>query len=94
MGSPISLIVANLYMEDLEIKVINTTEHTPRVWKRYVDETLVVIELTKKQEFLEPLNKMAPHIQFTTEEMRADGTIHFLDTLVMSQPHTSLITTM
>ena len=48
MGSPISPIVANLYMEDVEIKTINTAEHPPRVWKRYVDDTFVVIESSKK----------------------------------------------
>ena len=31
MGSPISPIVANLYVEDFEIKVINTAEHPPGV---------------------------------------------------------------
>ena len=29
MGSPISPIVANLYMEDIEVKAINTSPHTP-----------------------------------------------------------------
>ena len=43
MGSPISLIVANLFMRDFEIKAINTADHPPRIWKRYVDGTFVVI---------------------------------------------------
>ena len=29
MGSPISPIVANLYMEDFEVKAINTSPHLP-----------------------------------------------------------------
>ena len=40
--SPVSLVVANLYMEDFEIKVINTAKPLPRIWRRYVDDTYVV----------------------------------------------------
>ena len=68
MGSPISPIVANLYMEDFEIKAINTAEHPPRIWKRYVDDNLLVTESAKKKKFLEHINNMGQHIQFTTED--------------------------
>ena len=43
--------------------------------------------------FLEHINSMDPHIQFITEEIRADRTIPFLDTLVMPQPDSCLIAT-
>ena len=43
MGSPISPIVAKLYIEEFETKAIITTEHPPQIWKRYVDDTFVVI---------------------------------------------------
>ena len=35
MGSPISPIVANLYMEDFEMRAINTSPQPPLMWKRF-----------------------------------------------------------
>ena len=92
MGSPISLIVANLYMEDFENKAINTAEWPPRVWKRYVDDTFVVIEVNKKQGFLDHINSVDPFTHFTTEDARTNGSIPFLDTIVMPQSDGSLLT--
>ena len=62
MGSPISPIVANLFMEDFETKAINAPEYPPRIWKRYVDDTWVVIDSTKKERFPEHINNIDPHI--------------------------------
>ena len=91
-GLPSAPIVANLYMEDFENKAINTAEHPQRIWQRYVDDTFVVIDATKKQGFLEHINSVDPHIHFTTEDARTDGSIPFLDTIVMPQPDDSLLT--
>ena len=93
MGSPISPIVANLFVEDFEIKAINTAEYPPSIWKRYVDDTCVIIEATKKEGFLEHISSIDPHIQFSTEDAKADGYILFLDTIVIPQPDNSLLTT-
>ena len=92
MGSPISPIMANLYMEDFEIKAINTAEYPPRIWKRYVDDTFVVIDSARKKKFLDHINNMDPHIKFTTEDAKPDESIPFMDTIVMPQPDYSLLT--
>ena len=67
-------------MEDFETKAINAAEYLPKVWKRYVDDTFVVIEPMKKDRLLKHINSMDPHIHIRMEETRADGSIPFLDT--------------
>ena len=92
MGSPISPIVANLYMKDFETKAISSAVHPPSMWKRFVDDTFVVIESSRKEEFLDHINNMDPHIQFTTEDAKSDGCLPFLDTIVLIQLDKSLLT--
>ena len=84
--------MANLYKEDCESKAINTAECPPKVWKRYVDDTFVVIEAEKKQGFLNHINSVDPFIHFTTDDTSTDGSIPFLDTIVMPQSDGSLLT--
>ena len=92
MGSPISPIVAKLYMEDFVIRAISSAVHPPRMWKRLADDTFVVIESSRKEEFLDHINNMDPHIQCTTENAKPDGSLPFLDTIVLIQPDNSLLT--
>ena len=62
MGSPISSIVANLFMEDFEVKAINTAKNPPKMWKRYVDDTCVILDSKIKQEFFHHINSIDPKI--------------------------------
>ena len=39
MGSPVSVIVANLVMEDIEDRALSSFYAPPRFWRRYVDDT-------------------------------------------------------
>ncbi|XP_046406340.1 uncharacterized protein LOC124171241 [Ischnura elegans] len=83
MGSPLSPVMANLFMEDFEAKAIETYQKKPKLWLRYVNDTFVVWphgaeELDKS---LCHLNQQHPRIQFTMEK-EEDGKLAFLDVLV------------
>ena len=93
MGSPISPIVANLYMEDYEIKAINSSAQPPSLRKRFVDDTFTIIKSSQKTSFLEHQNTIDQHIQFTSDESRQDGSMPFLDILISPKEDESLSTT-
>ena len=93
MGSPISPIVQNLYMESFEARAINISQHPPLMWKRFVDDTFVVIKAAHKQEFLEHINSIDHHIQFTSEDSKPDGSMLFLDMMITPKEDGRLSTT-
>ena len=68
MGSCISPIVANIFMEYVETTAINTFHSPPKIWLRYVDDTFCIIKKEHKTEFHQHLNSVCNHIQFTMEE--------------------------
>ncbi|CAH1253587.1 CAD [Branchiostoma lanceolatum] len=89
MGSPVSPIVCNLYMEHLEQLAISTAPHPPLWWFRYVDDTHTKLKKAHAQEFIDHLNSLDPDIKFTSEKEQ-DRTLPFLDTLTTIQDDGSL----
>ena len=67
MGSPVSAVIANLYMEEFEEQVIATATYKPKIWKRYVDDIFTVLGEDYVDGFLQHLNSQQPAIRFTME---------------------------
>ena len=84
IGLPVSSIIANLYMENFEVKAITPASQPPRIWMRYVDDTFVVIDKDRAQDFTDHINSLDPHIKFTNDHEK-EGCLPFLDTLVTRQ---------
>ena len=79
MGSPISPIVANLYMEDFENRAIQSSPNPPLLWRRFVDDTFVIMKKCHREEFMKHLNSVDKNIQFTAEEPGPEGALPFLN---------------
>ena len=79
-------------MEHFETKVLETAPHPQSLWKRFVDDTFVILETEHKEEFFQHINAIEEKIQFTAETTRADGSIPFLDTLLTAKSNGSLST--
>ena len=77
MDSPLSPIIANLYMEAFEDKAINTSPTPPSLWRRFVDDTFVIIKKTHKDSFISHINSIDEKIQFTMEDSKEDGSMPF-----------------
>ena len=68
MGSPVSAVVANLYMEFFEELALETAPTRPRLWKRYVDDTFCILRKGSTEELLHHLNRVRPTIKFMVEQ--------------------------
>ena len=42
MGSPISSLIANLFMEEFDVKALSSGPYPPTLWLRFVDDTFVI----------------------------------------------------
>ena len=74
-------------------KIAMSTAPPPLFWGRFVDDTFTILESPHKTSFLEHLNSIDHHIQFTSEEAGIDGSIPFLDVLIIPGEEGNLKTT-
>ncbi len=86
MGSPVSPIVANLFMLFLEQRAIATApmDIKPKLWKRYVDDILELVCKNKVDALTEHLNEVddTGSMKFT-DEREKDSQITCLNVLIV-----------
>ena len=83
MGSPLSPVLACLFMETLETRHFTRIIGCHNIWLRYVDDVLVIVpRRTNLQDTLTRLNDIHPTIQFTLE-METDNRLPFLDVMII-----------
>ena len=92
MGTPMAPSYANLFMVDLEERLLDQTAAAPHVWWMYIfviwDKGRVLLV-----DFLSQINAFHPSIKFTTEV--STDRVSFLDTMVIldgNTIHTDLYT--
>jgi hypothetical protein len=80
MGSPLSPVIANFFMEGFEKKAVEQVTHKPVCLFRYVGDTFIIWPhgQEKLTEFLNHLSRLRNKIQFTMEK-EEDGHLPFLD---------------
>ena len=91
MGSPVSAVIANLYIESFEEQAIIPLSYEPRIWKRCVCDTFTILDRENVDDFLQHLNNQQPSICFTIETEK-DSKLAFLDTAVLREPDGRLTT--
>ena len=80
MGSPVSVVVAEIVMQNIEEQALATYTQTTSL-VRYVDDTFTAVHKDGIDDFHEHLNRQNADIQFP-EEIEENGKIPVLDCLV------------
>ena len=91
MGSPVSVVVAEIVMQHVEESALATCRQTIPLWLRYVDDTFTAVHKDEIDDFHDHLNEQNADIQFT-KEIEENGKLPFLDCLV-SRDNNELRTT-
>ena len=82
MGSPLSPVLANIFMEMFETELLTSLTGRPLLWVRYVDDIFAVCPNDSDSNlFLSQLNNLVDSIKFTVEKEQ-ESSLPFLDTTV------------
>ena len=82
MGTKMAVAFANIFMADIETKILSRSVRKPTLWKQYIDDIFSLWDVNKHEinKFIELANSHHPTIKFTAEISDIETT--FLDTVV------------
>ena len=81
MGSPVSVVVGEIVMENNKERALITYKRTLPLWLHYVDDTFTAVHKDEIDDFHEHLNRLNAYVQFT-KEIEKNGKMPILDCLV------------
>ena len=84
VGSPISLMSADLVLQNLEEVVLNKLSVKIYAYYRYVDDTFLIIPKNMIKETLENFNSYHSRLKFTYE-LEFENTLSFLNLLIVKK---------
>ena len=91
MGNPLSPILSDIVMEDLEIECIKKLNVKPLFYFRYVDDILLCVPSNSIDHTLNTFNTYDKNLQFTVE-IAQNKSISFLDLKIIIDQHRHIIT--
>ena len=84
MGSPVSVVVAEIVMQHVEERALATFRQTIPLWLCYVNDTFSAIHKDEIDAFHYHLNEQNADIQFT-KDIKENGKLPFLYCLVSGE---------
>ena len=91
MGNPLGPVLANIFMVELENKLVPTLSGKMSLWYRYVDDTFTFIKKDELENVKSVLNDFHEDIKFT-HEIEHNNIISFLDVSVIKKVNGSFST--
>ncbi|VDP77728.1 unnamed protein product [Schistosoma mattheei] len=81
IGSPVSPIVANLFMHTLETSAIARSVYLSKLWLRYADDIFIINKRDGLEELFNNVNSISESSKLTEELESVDHKLAFLDCL-------------
>ena len=91
MGNPISPILSDIVMEDLESYCISKLQSKPLFYLRYVDDIMLCIHENNIDDTLKTFKSYDTNLQFTVERSN-NNSISFLDIEIIINEQRNIIT--